>query len=102
MLGLTSPRHTSTLPTPAGRSRTQGSRRSRAATPEPPNRDAELPGLVGEVVLNAGAREHHDADRQNVEHRVVAFERGGLGVLRPVGPEGDLRDLTVACPFGGN
>ena len=32
----------------------------------------------------------------NIEHRVVALERGGLGVFGPVGPEGDLRHLAVS------
>jgi hypothetical protein len=79
-----------------------GIRRSRAAAPELPNRNAELLGLVGEVVLNAGAGEHHDPDRQHVENLVVAFERRGLGVLGPVGLEGDLRHLAVVGPFGGD
>ena len=38
----------------------------------------------------------------DVEHGVVALERGGLGVLRPVGLEGDLRHLAVGRPFGGD
>ncbi len=65
-------------------------RRSRAAAPELPDRDAELLRLVSEVVLNAGAGEHHDPDRQHFQHRVVAFERRGLGMPGPVGLEGDL------------
>jgi hypothetical protein len=79
-----------------------GRRRSRAAAPELPDRDAELLGLVGEVVLNARAGEHHDPDRQHLEHRVVAFEGRCLGVPRPVGLEGDLRHLAVIGPFGGD
>ena len=33
---------------------------------------------------------------------VVAFERRRLGVLGPVGLEGDLRHLAVVGPFGGD
>src|SRR3546814_4411126 len=51
-------------------------RRSRAASlPEIEQRDAELAGLVGEVVLDARARKHDDADRQHVQHLIVALER---------------------------
>ena len=39
--------------------------RRRSFASEFPDRDAELLRLVGEVVLDAGAREMHDADRQN-------------------------------------
>ena len=53
-------------------------RRLRAAEPE--YRDAELPRLVGEVVLDTGARADHDTDRQGLEHRVVSLERHRLGV----------------------
>ena len=74
----------------------------RAALAELPDRNAELPRLVGEVVLDAGAWEVEDADRQRLQHRVVALERGRLGVLRPVGPEGDLGHLSMAGPFGGD
>ena len=41
------------------------------------------------------------ADRQDVEHLVVALERRGLRMLRPVGLEGDLRHLAVISPPGG-
>ena len=44
----------------------------------------------------------HDADRQDVQHLVVALERRGLGVLGPVGLEGDLRNLAVVGPAGGD
>src|SRR3546814_8599169 len=75
-------------------------RRSRAASlPEIEQRDAELAGLVGEVVLDTRARKHDDADRQHVQHLIVALERRGLGVLRPVGLEGDLRHLAGVGPF---
>ena len=44
----------------------------------------------------------HHADRQLVEYRIVALEWRGLGMLRPVGLEGDLRDLAVVGPLGGD
>jgi hypothetical protein len=47
-------------------------RRSRAA--EFPDRDTKLPRLVGEIVLDAGAGEEQDTDRQCLQHRVVALE----------------------------
>jgi hypothetical protein len=65
-----------------------------------PNGDAELPRLVGQVLLIAGAGEDHDADRQHVEHLIVALERRCLGVFGPIGFEGDLRDLAVVGPAG--
>lgn len=40
-------------------------RRSRAAITKPPDRDAQCPGLVGEVVLDAVAGEDDDAHRQD-------------------------------------
>jgi hypothetical protein len=54
-------------------------RRSRAAVTEFPDRDAELPRLVGEVALYAGGGEHQNLARQHLQHRVVALERCGLG-----------------------
>src|SRR5208283_657806 len=75
-------------------------RRSRAALVESPHGDAEFPRLVGEVGGDPRAGESDDADRQYVEHLVVALERRGLGVLRPVGLEGDLRNLSMIGPFG--
>jgi len=78
-----------------------GRRRSRAAV-ELHDRDAELAGLVREVLLNPGAGEDEDADRQHIQHGVVALEGRGLTVLRPVGPEGHLRHLAVIGPAGGD
>ena len=63
-----------------------------------PDRDAEPPGLVGEVGGDARARKRDDADRQDGKHLVVAPERRGLGVAGPVGPEGDLRHLAGSGP----
>src|SRR5262245_7804198 len=67
----------------------------RSTGAEPPNRDAKLLCLVGEVVLNPGTREMQHADRQYFEHRVVASEWRGLGMLRPVGLKSYLRHLAV-------
>src|SRR5258706_5929704 len=77
-------------------------RRLRAAVAELPDGYAELPRLVGEVLLNAGAGKYQDADRQHVEHLIIALEGGGLGVLGPVGLKGDLRNLAMIGPTGGN
>ncbi len=75
---------------------------SRAAALEFPDRDTELLGLVGQVVLDASARKHHDPDRQNLQHRVVSLERCRLGVPGPVGLERDLRHLAVVGPACGD
>ena len=42
------------------------------------------------------------ADGQCFEHLVVAVERPRLGVTRPVGFEGDLSDLAIVGPAGGD
>jgi hypothetical protein len=47
-------------------------------------------------------REDDDADRHDREHRVVAPEWRGLGVLRPVRFEGDLRYVALGRPFGSD
>jgi hypothetical protein len=47
-------------------------RRLRAAVAEFPRRDAELSRLVGQVLLDAGAGENEDADRQQIH---PAFDR---------------------------
>ena len=52
--------------------------------------DADLPRLVGEIVLDAGAGEDDDADRQDIEDLIVALERGGLGMACPVRLERDV------------
>jgi len=72
--------------------------RSRAARRHAVDRDAHLAGFIGQVVLDAGAREDHDADRHAVEHLVVALEGCGLGVFGPVRLEGDLRHFAVGGP----
>lgn len=74
--------------------------RSRAARRQAVDRDAHLAGLVGQVVLDAGAWEDHDADRHAVEHLVVALEGCGLCVFGPVRLEGDLRNFSVRGPGG--
>src|SRR6266568_4470712 len=52
-------------------------RRLRAAVTEFPHWDAELSRFVGPILLDAGAGENEDADRQHI----VALERRGLGVF---------------------
>ena len=64
--------------------------------------DAELLGLVREVFLDAIAREDEDADGEHIQHGIVALEGCGLGVLGPVGLEGDLGDTPGFSPFGGD
>lgn len=74
--------------------------RLRAARRHAVDWDAHLAGLVGQIVLDAGAREDHDADRHAVEHLIVALERCGLGVFGPVRLEGDLRHFAIGGPGG--
>src|SRR6202045_1965837 len=69
---------------------------------EPPDRNAELLGLVGEVCGNPRAREDHDADRQSFEHLVVALEGCGVAVPVPVGLEDDLWNFAIVGPAGGD
>ena len=66
------------------------------------DRDAEPFGLVGEILLDAIAREDEDAHGQHVQHGVVALEGRGLGVLGPVRLEGHLRHAPRLGPFGGD
>src|SRR6266852_3556418 len=77
-------------------------RRSCAAIAEFPNRDPDPLGFADEIVLNAAAREEDDADRHGVEHLVIALERCSLGVPGPIGIEGDLLDVAVVGPTGGD
>jgi hypothetical protein len=63
-----------------------------------PDRDAELAGLVGEVVLNAATGKDDYTDGQDVEHAVVALKGSGVGVAGPVGLEGDLWHMAVVGP----
>ena len=76
--------------------------RLHATIAEFPDRDAELSRLVGQVLLNAGAGENEDADRQHIEHLIVALEGCCLGVFGPIGFEGDLGHLVVVGPAGGD
>ena len=66
------------------------------------DRDAELFGLVGEVFLDAIAREDENAHGQHVQHGVVALEGCSLGMFGPIGLEGYLRDFAGLGPFGGD
>ncbi len=66
------------------------------------DRDTQLLGFVGQVLLDAIAREDEDAHGQHFEHGVVALEGRGLGVLGPLGLEGDLRHAPGFGPFGGD
>ncbi len=77
-------------------------RRLRAAVAEFPHRDAELSRLVGQVLLDACAGEYKNADRQHIQHLIVALERRGLGVFGPVRLKGDLRYLAVVGPAGSD
>src|SRR5664279_624308 len=76
--------------------------RLRATPAKLPDGDAELPRLVGQVLLDARAGEDHDADRQHVEHLIVALEGCCLGMLGPIRLEGDLRHLAVVGPASGD
>jgi hypothetical protein len=77
--------------------------RLRATIAEFPDGDAELSRLVGQVLLDAGAGEDHHAERQYVEHLIVALEGCCLGVFGPIGFEGDLgHHLAVVGPAGGD
>jgi len=67
-----------------------------------PHRDAHLAGLVGEVGGDAGAGEDDDADRQGLQHLVVALEGRGVAVPRPVGLEDDLWNFAIVSPAGGD
>ena len=64
-------------------------RRSRAT--ELPDRNAKLLGLVGEVRRDARAGEYNDADWEDVEYLVVAFERRGPEEIRT--PDPQIRSL---------
>src|SRR5579864_2896077 len=83
----------------SGSCREEG-RRSRAASAEAPDGNAEAFCLVGEVLADSRTWEDHDADRHSLEDSVVALERRGLVVSRPFGLEGYLRDLAGLGPAG--
>src|SRR5215831_10061468 len=67
-----------------------------------PDGDAKLLGFVGEVRRDARTGEYDDADREDVENPVVAFERRRPGVTVPVRLEDNLRHLAVVSPAGGD
>ncbi len=64
--------------------------------------DAERGRLVGEIVGYVGGREDHESDRQHVQHAVVALEGRDLAFARPVRLEGDLGDVALVGPAGGD
>ena len=66
------------------------------------DRNTQLAGLVGEVVLDPSARENEHTDRQDVQHRVVALKRSRAAALGPVRTKGDLRHFAVIGPSGGD
>ena len=80
----------------------RGKRRLRAVHPGPPDRDAEPAGLVGEVAWMPVPGKTRAPVGKAASICVVALERRGLGVLRPVRLEGDLRHLAVIGPAGGD
>ena len=53
----------------ASAAETAAERRRLRAAVELHDRDAELAGLVGEILLNPGAGEDEDADRQHIQQR---------------------------------
>jgi hypothetical protein len=79
-------------------SETGANRRSCAALAKIPDGNAEPSRLVGKIALNAGTPEQHDADRKDGEHGVVALERCGLGMFRPIWLEADLWHLMIGRP----
>ena len=64
--------------------------------------DAELAGLVDQVLGDAGTGEGDDALGQEVEEVVVAAEGGGASVPVPVGLADDLVDAVALGPGGGD
>lgn len=71
-------------------------RRSRAA--ELPDWDAELLGLVGEVGVDARAREVHHARRRDSQHFIIALEGHCAAVFHPIRCEADPRYVAVRGP----
>ena len=74
--------------------------RQRSCAAVLPDGDAKFLGLVGEVRRDARTGEYDDADREDVENPVVAFERRRPGVTVPVRLEDNLRHLAVVSPAG--
>lgn len=63
---------------------------SRLRTSKPPNRNAHLTRLVGEVLEDARSREDDDTDRERFEQCVIALEGRCILVTGPIRFEGDL------------
>ena len=89
---------------PASR-RTVGEKKAALTRRRFPRRQTGMPSmlrLVGEIGGDARAGADDDADRQDFEHPVVAFERCGFAVARPFGLEDDLWRLAIVGPAGGD
>lgn len=63
---------------------------------EPHDRDALPSDLIGEVLLDAIAQKDKNAHGQNIQHRVIALEGGGLGVLGLPAFVKALRKIKIA------
>ena len=64
---------------------------------EPDDRDADIAGSVGEVVLDPRARQDQDADLHAVQHLTVALDGPCLGEFGPVRLEGDRGTLRLVA-----
>lgn len=56
---------------------------------------------MGEVLLDAGAGEHHDPDRQDIEHPIVALERLLRSVLKSFEQLRERIVVIVLCARDG-
>src|SRR3546814_1752109 len=65
-----------------------------------PDRDAERPRLVDEIVLDAGARENDQTGRHRIDQPLIALERRRFLVAIPVRAESDLRHPALVGPAG--
>src|SRR3546814_6899192 len=63
-----------------------------------PDRDAERPRLVDEIVLDAGARENDQTGRHRIDQPLIALERRRFLVAIPVRAESDLRHPALVGP----
>src|SRR3546814_12729401 len=65
-----------------------------------PDRDAERPRLVDEIVLDAGARENDQTGRHRIDQPLIALDRRRFLVALPVRAESDLRHPALVAPAG--